>query len=231
MDPITRKSMRTLREPSHELAPWASHGPRSETMKQLPFLRLAALLAVAALAGCASTDDAGPPVVLRTAAPQGYESTINNYFAFRIRGSQDDAVIGVSAPEPGACPLGGHSASSRGWVVPTVYETRTREASGKGTVHITTKQYYFWFLGNTIAGISPRLELCPGAGMTIGDDVPAKPVADGSDPARVAGGQTQEAANEVKKASTPPVVSRSAKKAGSPPAKVSAPPAKQTQGQ
>jgi hypothetical protein len=162
----------------------------------------------AAVVGCASTEDAGPPPVLRTAAPQGYEETINNFFAFRIQGPQDNAVIGVSAPEPGACALGGYSASSRGWVVPTVYETRTREASGKGTVNVTTKLYYFWFLGNNIAGVSSRMELCPGMGMTFGEDVAPKPV--------VAGGQNQETANDVNKAGTPPAVARRpVKKAGS----------------
>jgi hypothetical protein len=170
----------------------------------------------AAVVGCASTEDAAPSAVVRTAAPKGYEQTINNFFAFRIRGPQDNAVIAVSAPEPGACPLDGYRTSSRGWVVPTIYETRTREASGKGTVHVTTKQYYFWFLGNTIAGISPRMELCPGIGTTFGDDVSPKQVAERSDAERVAGGQNQQAANDVKKAATSPaVVRRPVKKAGS----------------
>src|SRR3982750_1634011 len=129
-------------------------------MNRLPLLRLAMASAVcAALSGCASTEDAGPSPVLRTPPPQGYEKAIDNFLAFKIRVPQDNAAISVGPPEPGACALGGYSASSRGWVVPTVYETRTREASGKGAVHVTTKQYYFWFLGNTIAGITPRLEL------------------------------------------------------------------------
>src|SRR6478736_4461574 len=143
-------------------------------MNRFPLLRLTMASACAAvLTGCASTEDAAPSPVLRTPPPQEYEKAIDNFFAFKIRGPQDNAAISVSAPEPGACALGGYSASSRGWVVPTVYETRTRDASGKGAVHVTTKQYYFWFLGNTIAGISPRLELCPGpgGGVTFGEDV------------------------------------------------------------
>jgi hypothetical protein len=179
--------------------------------------RLAVSTAVcAAVVGCASTEDAAPSPVVRTAAPKGYEQTINNFFAFRIRGPQDNAVIAVSAPEPGACPLDGYSASIRGWVVPTIYETRTREASGKGAVHVTTKLYYFWFLGNTIAGISPRMESCPGMGMTFGEDVSPKQVAERLDAEKVTGGQNQETANGVKKAGTSPaVVRRPVKKAGS----------------
>ena len=170
----------------------------------------------AALAGCASTEDSGPPPVLRTASPQGYEKTINDFFAFRIRGPQDNAVIAVGAPEPGACPLDGYKASSRGWVVPTIYETRTRDSSGKGAVNVTSKQYYFWFLGNTIAGISPRIELCPGAGMTFGEDVAPKKVAEGSATANGGGAQKQDPANEVKKASTATAVKRRpVKKSGS----------------
>jgi hypothetical protein len=170
----------------------------------------------AAVVGCASTEDAGPPPVLRTAAPQGYEETINSFFAFRIPGPQDNAVIAVSPPEPGACALGGYSASSRGWVVPTAYETRTREASGKGTVNVTTKLYYFWFLGNTIAGISPRIDLCPGMGMTFGEEVSPKQAGEGPDAAKVAGGEKQETANDAKKAGTSSAVARRpVKKAGS----------------
>ena len=130
-------------------------------------------------------------------------------------------MIAVSAPEPGACPLGGYGASSRGWVVPTAYETRTREASGKGTVNVTTKMYYFWFLGNTIAGISPRMEMCPGVEVTFGEALPPAQVAEGSDAARAAAGQKQETAKEVKKAGTPTAVKRRpVKKSGSAGAKV-----------
>jgi hypothetical protein len=95
--------------------------------------------------------------------------------------------------------------------VPTVYETRTREASGKGTVNVTTKLYYFWFLGNTIAGVSSGMELCPGMGMTFGENVAPKQV--------VAGGQNQETANDVSKAGPPAVARRPVKKAGSSAAK------------
>ncbi len=181
----------------------------------------------AAVVGCASTEDAGPPVVLRTAVPKGYEETINSFFALRIRGPQDNAVIAVSAPEPGACALGGYSASSRGWVVPTVYETRTREASGKGTVNVTTKLYYFWFLGNTIAGVSPRIEVCPGVGMTFGEEVLPKPAAEGRDAAKVPGGEKQETANAVKKTGASTAgVRRPAKKSGNSAAKAASEPAK-----
>jgi hypothetical protein len=166
--------------------------------------------------------------VIRTAVPQGYEKTINDFFAFKIRGPQDNAVIGVSAPEPGACALGGYSASSRGWVVPAVYETRTREPSGKGAVSVTSKQYYFWFLGNTIAGISPRIEQCPGVEMTFGEPVPPTQQAEG-DATRAAASQKQETAKEVKKPGTPPAAKRApAKKSGSPAAKVNTEATQQT---
>lgn len=198
-------------------------------MKRVPLLGPAASVAVAALIGCSSTQD-GPPTVIRSAAPQGYEDTINNFFAFRIPGPRPNAVIAVSAPEPGACPLGGYSASSRGWVVPTAYETRTRDASGKGAVNVTTKMYYFWFLGNTIAGISPRIELCPGVEMTFGEALAPAQVAEGSDSAKVAAGQKQEAPKEVKKTSPSRAVVRPpVKKSGSTAAKVNTEPT-QTRG-
>ncbi len=208
---------------------------REHPMNRLPLLRLAMASAFCAvLNGCASTEDAGPSPVLRTAPPQGYEKAIDNFFAFKIRAPQDNAAISVSAPEPGACALGGYSASNRGWVVPTVYETRTRDASGKGAVHVTTKQYYFWFLGNTIAGISPRLELCPGQGpgLTFGEDVAPKQAAAGPSPAVTAEAQKPEPVNDPKKkGSTAPASARPpANKASNPPAKVSAEPAKKTPG-
>ena len=70
------------------------------------------------------------------------------------------------------CPLDGHPASARGWVVPVVYATRAGEATGKETIKITTRQYYFWFLGDTIAGITPRIETCPGLGTVFADLAP-----------------------------------------------------------
>ena len=109
-----------------------------------------------------------------------------------------------------------------------VYETRTREPSGQGAVSVTSKQYYFWFLGNTIAGISPRIDLCPGVGVTFGEDVSPKQVAQGSATATAPGGQKQEEAN---KASAAPAVARKSAKKPSAPAsapKGKAEPAKQT---
>ncbi len=123
----------------------------------------------AALVGCAGIGEPATPTVSRTPPPQGYEKTIANYLAFKIRGQQKNVVLSFGSPEPGSCPLDGYIASSRGWVVPVVYETRTREPTGKETVHITTRQYFFWFLGDTIAGITPRIELCPGAGTIFLD--------------------------------------------------------------
>jgi len=126
----------------------------------------------AALIGCASTDTTTTEVV-RTPPPRNYEKTITDYLAFKIRNPQKNAEVNFGAPEPGACALDAYTTSSRGWVVPVAYLTRTGEATGKETIRINTKQYYFWFLGNTIAGITPRIELCPGNGP--GFEAPPNP--------------------------------------------------------
>jgi hypothetical protein len=137
-------------------------------MKPLSCFKCVTTAALAAVVvGCASGVDSGPPTVVRTPPPQNYESTITNYLAFKIRGPQKNAEINVGAPEPGACSLDAYTTSSRGWVVPVAYATRSGEATGKETIRINTKQYYFWFLGNTIAGITPRIELCPGVGASF----------------------------------------------------------------
>src|SRR6476659_3832763 len=126
----------------------------------------------AALVGCASSADTTTDVV-RTPPPRNYEKTITDYLAFKIRNPQKNAEVNFGAPEPGACALDAYTTSSRGWVVPVAYLTRTGEATGKETIRINTKQYYFWFLGNTIAGITPRIELCPGNGP--GFEAPPNP--------------------------------------------------------
>jgi hypothetical protein len=115
----------------------------------------------AVLLGCASAPPPGPSPVVRTRAPVGYASAIRNYFAFKRLAPQKNTEIMVGKPEPGGCPLDGRITSSRGWVIPVVSETRTGTPTGKETMQITTKQYYFWFLGETIAGVTPRIELCP----------------------------------------------------------------------
>ena len=119
------------------------------------------------LAACAGSAEPPAPAVVRTPPPQGYEKTIHNYFAFKIRSPQKNAQINVARPEPGGCALDGHFNSIRGWVVPVAYETRTGELTGRETIRITAKPYYFWFLGNTIAGVTPRLETCPGLGSAF----------------------------------------------------------------
>jgi hypothetical protein len=123
----------------------------------------------AALAACANTSEPAPSTVVRTRAPEGYEKTVNSYFAFKIRGPKDNVEISVDKPEPGDCALDGYLSSARGWVVPVVYATRTGAPTGKETIYITAKQYYFWFLGDTIAGITPRLDLCPGPGRSVSE--------------------------------------------------------------
>ena len=127
----------------------------------------------AALVGCASSDDTATTTVVRTPPPRNYEKTVTDYLAFKIRNQPKNAEVTVGPPEPGACALDAYTTSSRGWVVPVAYSTRTGEATGKDTIRINTKQYYFWFLGNTIAGITPRIELCPGIGA--GFEAPPAP--------------------------------------------------------
>jgi hypothetical protein len=124
----------------------------------------------AALAACASAD---PPATApaRTAAPHGYEKTITDYLAFRLRGPRKNTRLSFGPPEPGSCALDGYANSMRGWVVPVLYETLSGEI-GKEKIKITAKQYYFWFLGETIAGIAPRLDLCPGVGSAFADAPP-----------------------------------------------------------
>jgi hypothetical protein len=110
--------------------------------------------------------------VVRTPPPRGYEKTITNYLAFRIRNPAKNAEISVGRPEPGPCSLDVSSASARGWVVPVAYASHTGAVTGKETIYITAKQYYFWFLGDTIAGITPRIELCPGLGSAFSESAP-----------------------------------------------------------
>jgi hypothetical protein len=145
-------------------------------MKPFPRVSLLASSTIcSALVACAGTEPPAPTVV-RARPPQAYEKTINNYFAFKIRGSQKNAQISVGQPEPSPCALDGGANSTRGWVVVAAYETRTGELTGKETIKITAKPYYFWFLGDTIAGVTSRLERCPGQ-ETAFDEVapPTKP--------------------------------------------------------
>ena len=152
-------------------------------MNVFPTLRLPSLSLCVALVACAGTAEPPATTVVRTPAPQGYQKTIDNYFAFKIRNPQKNAQINVSRPEPGGCALDGHASSIRGWVVPVVYETRSGELTGRETIRINAKPYYFWFLGNTIAGVTPRIELCPGIGSAFDDAAPAGDVARAVQPA------------------------------------------------
>ena len=174
---------------------------------------LAAVLASALLAACASSEPAAPTVV-RARAPVAYEKTINNYFAFRPR-PQKNTRINVASPEPGDCPLDGTPSSIRGWVVPVTQETFSGELTGKDTIRITAKPYWFWFNGETIAGITPRADLCPGIVSAFDDARPrttttsvAAPVvpvaarADAVAPSRASVPAKRSAANSAKKKPT-----------------------------
>jgi hypothetical protein len=121
-----------------------------------------AAAALALLAGCASTPEPeAAPVVIRGRAPVAYEKTIRDYFAFRMPEPQTNVEISFGKPEPGGCPLGLGRSSERGWVVPVVYATRRGVPTGRESINITGREYYFWFVTDTIAGVTPKMELCP----------------------------------------------------------------------
>ena len=122
---------------------------------------LTALTCLAALAGCASPGQLEQGVVDRTRAPVNYETTINSYFAFTIKNPPKNRKVEVSAPLPGGCPVGGHPSSERGWVVPVRYTTFSGVPGGKDILTIVTREYFFWFRQDTIAGVTPKIEICP----------------------------------------------------------------------
>ena len=124
------------------------------------------------LAACATSSEPAAPQVVRTRAPVAYEKTINNYLAFKLR-PQKNTRVSVAAPEPGDCPIDGTPSSIRGWVVPVTHETFSGELNNKDTIRVTAKPYWFWFNGETIAGITPRADLCPGIVSAFDD--PNKP--------------------------------------------------------
>ena len=166
----------------------------------------------AALVGCASTEPVQPTVV-RTPPPRNYEKTVTDYLAIKIRSPQKNAELSVGAPEPADCTLDISATSSRGWVVPVAYYTRTGEATGRETIRINTKQYYFWFLGNTIAGVTPRLELCPGVGTTF--EAPPNPAAAGVPSALPVSASTEAQGDATKRAGTGDAKPSGAKKSTS----------------
>ena len=161
---------------------WLNRGLRAAVTSRVPNIKgpiadgraLLGLLASALLAACASSPEPATPTVVRTRAPVAYEKTINNYMAFRLR-PQKNTRISVAPPEPGDCPIDGTPSSIRGWVVPVTHETFSGELSGKDTIRITAKPYWFWFNGETIAGITPRADLCPGTASAFDDPGRARP--------------------------------------------------------
>jgi hypothetical protein len=212
-------------------------------MNLFPTLRLATpAVFCAGLIACAGPNESATPVVVRTPPPQKYESTISNYLAFRVRNPQKNTELSFGQPEPGACALDGYVTGRRGWVVPVSQATRTPEATGKETMRIDIKQYYFWFLGDTIAGITPRVELCPGMEPTMIDSAPRSaavggfvttPTAAATDPrvdaaeaakrdrAKGATGQKSKAAQKSKKTGSPATATKAGGAAVSPAGSVS----------
>src|SRR6185369_9916139 len=70
--------------------------------------------------------------------------TITDYLAFKIRNPQKNAEVNFGAPEPGACALDAYTTSSRGWVVPVAYLTRTGEATGRASKPLRTRRRPRW---------------------------------------------------------------------------------------
>jgi hypothetical protein len=190
---------------------------------------LLAPLASALLAACATSTEPAAPTVVRTRAPVAYEKTVNNYLAFKLR-PQKNTRVSVAPPEPGDCPIDGTPSSIRGWVVPVTHETFSGELTGKDTIRITAKPYWFWFNGETIAGITPRADLCPGIvsafdeakprATTTPVGAPVTPVAARAEPAETPRPPAPTAKSKKKKAT-----SSAAKQPGTPAkAKEPAPP-------
>lgn len=126
-------------------------------------MRVAAVLALAFVAGCASTPPPpAKPTVVRTRAPVNHEATITNFFDLSIRGPQPNRVLTIGKPEQGGCPVGGTVSSARGWVVPVQYTTRSGSLTGPNAgINVQSKEYYFWFRQETLYGVTPKMELCP----------------------------------------------------------------------
>ena len=168
-------------------------------------------LASVLLAACATSSEPAAPTVVRTRAPVAYEKTVNNYLAFKLR-PQKNTRISVAPPEPGDCPIDGTPSSIRGWVVPVTHETFSGELTGKDTIRITAKPYWFWFNGETIAGITPRADLCPGIVSAFDDakprattkpvEAPVTPVAARAEPAETSHPSAPAAKNKKKKKAT-----------------------------
>jgi len=116
---------------------------------------------VALLSACSSAGEMQVGVVDRTRPPVDYENTINSYFALKIKNQPKNRKVAVSAPLPGGCPVGGHPSSERGWVVPVSYTTYSGVPNGKDIITIVTREYYFWFRQDTIAGVTAKMEICP----------------------------------------------------------------------
>lgn len=170
---------------------------------------LSVSLASALLAGCATSTEPAAPAVVRTRAPVAYEKTINNYLAFRLR-PQKNTRVSVAPPEPGDCPIDGTPSSIRGWVVPVTQETFSGELTGKDTIRITAKPYWFWFNGETIAGITPRADLCPGIVSAFDEPKPRATTTTPVEPA-VAPAAARES-TETSRPTAPPAKSKSKKK-------------------
>ena len=172
---------------------------------------LLASLASVLLAACATSSEPAAPTVVRTRAPVAYEKTVNNYLAFKLR-PQKNTRISVAPPKPGDCPIDGTPSSIRGWVVPVTHETFSGELTGKDTIRITAKPYWFWFNGETIAGITPRADLCPGIVSAFDDakprattkpvEAPVTPVAARAEPAETSHPSAPAAKNKKKKKAT-----------------------------
>ena len=118
--------------------------------------RAVCLIAVGALAGCASERMSTGEAVVRSTPPLNHESAITNYFDATTRSVDPTRELAVGTPQRGACPLVGGAGGYLGWVVPVEHKTRNKLDNT-----VTIQTYFFWFSDEVIRGITRRMEVCP----------------------------------------------------------------------
>ena len=160
----------------------------------------------AALVGCASSADTTPAVV-RTPPPQTTKrrspTTWRSRSGIRRRTPRSPSVARAGCLRPGRVH---HLEPGLGRAGGLLHAHR--RSDGKDTIRINTKQYYFWFLGNTIAGITPRIELCPGIGASFEAPPTAAAVATTASPVPPSGRADRAAASKAASEAQGDVVSQ-----------------------
>jgi len=97
-------------------------------------------------------------------------------------------------------------------VMPAIVSPLNQNQYGFAVIRITAKPYWFWFNGETIAGITPRADLCPGIVSAFDDakprattkpvEAPVTPVAARAEPAETSHPSAPAAKNKKKKKAT-----------------------------